>query len=416
MLTRKEMVDRLNQLTLKYNLTWEQVRFDMAKALDEINFLMGTDYPKFEDKLINDNSTYTIRIKGVDREIIKEEYFHSVIFPYVAMEILAREEEFTTVYSKYEAELEKGKFKMFSNEFNHVPDYFKRSVPEGVMFPTGHPRNPINHNKPIKVDRPEFRIRYHINNDEMIKPEHFVEDTNLYSYNDKAIILDYGMAHFSHDGLKLFTFAGWKVNKYNHSDIDYVGDAEIVVKDDLDLYAMWNEEYTVRVSDGVLSIKQAYRESIPHLHIPEYVGGQRVTALDTEFLQVTSGTSNLNSIILPASISLIKERAFSGYKGSTIEFTEHDITPKYPALTIKAGAFEDTENLANITLPYALMYMEGKIFPEMPDVQMHRTINIRRSKDEMKALNHTRYTDIETEAFGENSGTYTRTVNWGYSN
>ena len=36
------------------------------------------------------------------------------------MEILARDEEFTTIFNKYAAEVEEGLFNMFQNEFNRA--------------------------------------------------------------------------------------------------------------------------------------------------------------------------------------------------------------------------------------------------------------------------------------------------------
>lgn len=136
-MNRKQIIDELNKLTLRYNLTWDTVKTDIDKAIQQINFLLGVEYPKASDILLHDNSTYTIRVDGRDVEIIKSMYFHSVVIPYVAMEILARDEEFTTIYSKYQQEYMEGKFIMFSNEFNNVPDRFKRKSDSGagVFFP-----------------------------------------------------------------------------------------------------------------------------------------------------------------------------------------------------------------------------------------------------------------------------------------
>lgn len=142
---RKDMLTRLNQLTLKYNLRWEDIKYDADKAIDEINTLLGAKYPLLSDILLTDDSSYTIRVENEDVKIIEDKYFHSVILPYIALEILAREEEFTTIYSKYQAELAVGKAVMFSKEFNYVPDRFKRSRSEGVFF--------ASKNEPLKQHR-----------------------------------------------------------------------------------------------------------------------------------------------------------------------------------------------------------------------------------------------------------------------
>lgn len=140
-MNRKEMLIELNRLTLRYNLTWDTVKTDMDRAVDQINFLLGCKYPHPSTKLSSDMSTYTYREGGVDVPIIADEYFLSVIFPFIALEVLARDEEFTTVFSKYQQELMDGKFRMFSNEFNHVPDRFKRTKPQGVFFPSNNKAN-----------------------------------------------------------------------------------------------------------------------------------------------------------------------------------------------------------------------------------------------------------------------------------
>lgn len=132
---RKDLLSELNRLTLRYNLTWFDVKSDADKAVHRINNLLGADFPAMSLILINDESTYTDRIDGSDVPIIKDEYFHSVIIPFMAMEILARDEEFTTIYSKYQQDFEIGLFQMFSNEFNFIPDRYKRTRAEGVFFP-----------------------------------------------------------------------------------------------------------------------------------------------------------------------------------------------------------------------------------------------------------------------------------------
>lgn len=138
-MTRKEMLKELNRLTLRYNLTWDDVKTDADKAINQVNSLLGCDFPPLTSKLINEDVGYTYRdALGVDVPIIKDIYFHTVIFPYMAMEILARDEEFTTVFQKYQQDLMKGKFEMFSSEFNHIPDQYKRTRVEGVFFPSNN--------------------------------------------------------------------------------------------------------------------------------------------------------------------------------------------------------------------------------------------------------------------------------------
>ena len=135
---RSELITELNRMTLRYNLTWSDIKSDADKAIHQVNNLLGTDYPMLSKIMLSDNSEYSERVDDEDVPIIKDVYFYSVIIPFVAMEILARDEEFTTIFSKYQQEYMQGKFQMFSNEFNHVPDRYKRGRVEGVFFPSNN--------------------------------------------------------------------------------------------------------------------------------------------------------------------------------------------------------------------------------------------------------------------------------------
>lgn len=135
---RSELITELNRMTLRYNLTWSDIKSDADKAIHQVNNLLGTDYPMLSKIMLSDNSEYSERVDDEDVPIIKDVYFYSVIIPFVAMEILARDEEFTTIFSKYQQEFMQGKFQMFSNEFNHVPDRYKRGRVEGVFFPSNN--------------------------------------------------------------------------------------------------------------------------------------------------------------------------------------------------------------------------------------------------------------------------------------
>lgn len=135
---RSELITELNRMTLRYNLTWSDIKSDADKAIHQVNNLLGTDYPMLSKIMLSDNSEYSERVDDEDVPIIKDVYFYSVIIPFMAMEILARDEEFTTIFSKYQQEYMQGKFQMFSNEFNHVPDRYKRERVEGVFFPSNN--------------------------------------------------------------------------------------------------------------------------------------------------------------------------------------------------------------------------------------------------------------------------------------
>lgn len=135
---RSELITELNRMTLRYNLTWSDIKSDADKAIHQVNNFLGTDYPMLSKIMLSDNSEYVERVDDEDVPIIKDVYFYSVIIPFMAMEILARDEEFTTIFSKYQQEFMQGRFQMFSNEFNHIPDRYKRGRVEGVFFPSNN--------------------------------------------------------------------------------------------------------------------------------------------------------------------------------------------------------------------------------------------------------------------------------------
>lgn len=137
---RRELLKLLNKETLRYNLTWEDVKDDCDRAIIQINGLLGADFPKMSSRLTSEDAEYSDRIDEVDVPIIKDAYFYSIVIPFVSMEVLARDEEFTTVFSKHQQDLMQGKFKMFSSEFNHIPDRYKRTRVEGVFFPSNNLR------------------------------------------------------------------------------------------------------------------------------------------------------------------------------------------------------------------------------------------------------------------------------------
>jgi hypothetical protein len=134
MLTQQNIVDRLNQLTLRYNLTWSDIKYDADKAIIRINDFLGAKFPLMSDVLLSPQSTYTARVDEVDTPFFNESYIHSVVIPFIAMEVLARDEEFTTIYNKYATEVEEGLFSMFQREFNKVPLVFRQSPMDGGIF------------------------------------------------------------------------------------------------------------------------------------------------------------------------------------------------------------------------------------------------------------------------------------------
>ena len=76
MLTQQELIDRLNQLTLRYNLTWFDIKFDADKAINKINSFLGAKYPKLSSYMISPTDTYsfTTTVTNADATTTTTEY------------------------------------------------------------------------------------------------------------------------------------------------------------------------------------------------------------------------------------------------------------------------------------------------------------------------------------------------------
>lgn len=370
MITQQELVDRLNQLTLHYNLTWFDIRYDADKAITKINAFMGTKYPKMTDYLTSSDSTYTIISEGTPYEIFPEEYMHSVVIPFIAMEILARDEEFTTVYNKYATDLDDGLFTMFQKEFNRVLEIFRQDPDRGVFFDLDTAPQRIKRNEADNAPMFKFRVHYHVNNPEVILDAglHFTEDITAYDYEAEATVLGWSNVMLAYGGTRAFTFRGWSRSATQATLTPIVEGTKLIMKSDVHLYADW-ESISTLVSSvvGEVSIVNDYKASLTYLGIPETVNGFTVKKIASNFLldSVTGGVRNadkLDIITLPKGLTEIKADAFKNFKGSEIVFYEGDGARP---LTIRAGAFTNVPNLYSIVLPANVSIIEAGAFPAM---------------------------------------------------
>lgn len=372
MVTLQGLVDRLNQLTLRYNLTWDQIKYDADKAIVKINNYMGTKYPPMSEVLLHSGATYTINAAGARIEIFPEEYIHSVVIPYIAMEILARDEEFTTVYNKYNLELEEGLFHMFQKEFNRVPNEFRQDNDRGVFFEETSSKDKVA--RTLEANLPTFKLRvfYHANIDFALFPssEPFVNDNTLYNYDAIATILgiqsDYKLV--TADGLWIYEFAGWT------RDPSLIGSPTVTVgsminlKSDLHLFAVWDKHSTLTIDalTGTVSFASvADAALVSTLIIPERLNGVLVRVIPTNF---TINASNLSYIELPPFLTTIKAHAFDGFIGDTIRFAE-PITYVVPSVSIEEHAFINTTNLAYILIPASVTAIAANAFPVVTNKQ-----------------------------------------------
>lgn len=401
MLTQQKLLDRLNQLTVHYNLSWYDILYDADKAIAKINSFMGTCYPKLSSHMTHPNATYSVRSEGIDIEIFPEEYIHSIVIPYIAMEVLARDEEFTTVYNKYNMEVEDGLFNMFQKEFNRVPFVFRQNPDQGVFFaadtlrtidPTtgavgsscvlcGPDQNRyaplgISHNKRDVVPAFKFHVYYDINESNIVlsslTSHAFTNDPAAYEYKDIARVLAGEYTLLSHDGSRAYEFVGWLRNP---ADTEVVPeDTPITMISDVRLYARWNVVNTLNCINGVVTIKSEYAGMLVNLVIPATIEGVTVTTIPTDFVK---NSPNLITVQLPSYLTNISTNAFKDFRGTSIVFAETPIRAVgYAGCTIATNAFDATPTLTSIILPANVVVIAAGAFPIVAN-RSSLTINCR---------------------------------------
>lgn len=379
-MTQQEMLNRLNQLTLGYNLTWQDVHYDADKAINKINNYLGTIYPSMSSVLLSPDSSYTVRVDGVDHPYFPEEYINSVVIPYIAMEVLAREEEFTTIYNKYATEVQEGLFHMFQNEFNRVPLALRQNPDQGVFFTADSALGKLAHNNLADLPVFKFRVYYHVNNDSIALGSgiQFVEDTRAYLYNDTATIKGWNIQLLSYDGVYAYQFRGWSRNKLQVTEAAIIPGATLTVLGDIHLYAMWDRINTMNIDyTGTVTIKNAYLPSLTTLIIPERINNIEVKTIASYFLHKDHSGSketlalNLDTIVLPKYLRTIQANAFKDFKGTTIILPETPVVPGvYDGITVEDSAFADTHNLNTIIIPTNVVTIHATAFPIIVDKVM----------------------------------------------
>lgn len=413
MLTQQNLLDRLNQLTLQYNLTWKDIQYDADKAIAKINSFLGTEYPAMSEIMDSPTATYSMESDGVTTPYFPEEYMHSIVIPFIAMEVLSRQEEFTTIYNKYAAEVEDGLFTMFQREFNRVPLVFRQNPDRGVFFASDSAIGPTRHN--VLADLPvfKFRVYYHVNNTNIVfgAGVTFIQDTRAYYYDDTAVVKGWNLTLLSLTGATAFIFKGWRRSPGVTTEDALAPGAEIVMQTDVHLYAVWDEVSTLNNVNGLVTIKDEYKYSLTLLIIPERINNVLCTKIGTSFLVHTTdpakSATNLMALVLPKYLSSIEVSAFSGFQGSTIEIQETPVAAGYAGVTIKNAAFTNTPNLAEMLIPTNVVTMTGTPFPVVTNKNM--TIRCR------SLLKPDGWAELWAAPSDEDVAHYTVDVVWGYN-
>jgi len=426
MLTQQELIDRLNQLTLRYNLTWFDIKYDADKAINKINSFLGAKYPKLSDPLYMGRGpegtySFTTTVKDdknndvtTEYEIIKEEYFHSVIIPYIAMEILSRDEEFTTIYNKYMTEMNDGLFDMFQKEFNSVPFEFRQNPNEGVFFGLDTAQGIIQHNeRNLNIPTFKFSVHYYPNNNDIdLGNESFTTDPKAYVYDEEATILyPSSTYYYSTDGAKAYQFKSWsrqlKVLAASYTEV--VGTpTKVRMRSDLNLFAFWDETEVLLISSsGVVTINAVHRAALLNLVIPEYENGIQVITIPTSFITapatspaLTPTTDKLTgSIYLPSSVNIVSANAFTSFQGERIVLNEG-------LLSIGTNAFSATPNLKEIIIPSTVTTISSLAFPVVSG--KHLIIKVR-------VLEANKPVGWVNDWYAASTSTYTVEIIWGYN-
>lgn len=345
-MTQQDIVNELNRIVVGYNINWDTIKTDADRAIMKINSYLSADYPMISQIMLSPKHRYTVSIGGVDQPIFPERYILTVVVPFIALEILARDEEFTTIYNKFSVDLENGLFDMFQNEYNKVPIVFRQNRDVGVFFSEDHPQHIIHEH--VLPDF-SFNVIYHINFDGVFAQK-FNIDEYKYAYGSTATVQDSVVKYFIHD-IYLYKFAGWSretvaVTRYINAE------DSIKITSDVHLYAQWEKQCILEVDKGTGEVsiiehsEYDVRHNIRMLNIPIYVQGKLVKVIPKDFDTNTS----LVSLTLPQCNLTIKEGAITTVENLVLP--AYDYLRSFPKVTIETGAIKAP--LRQLYIPYSV--------------------------------------------------------------
>lgn len=377
-MNQQDIVNIINNSLVDYNVYWNDIKYMADKAILKINTYLGAKYPPMSQILQSPEHTYTVRINNRDLPIFPEVYIHTVVIPFIQSEILAKDEEFTTIYNKYVLDYENGLFDMMSNEYNRIPKPFRQSDDSGVFFTNndyaigfGQPKYKRKHKHEYGIPTFECSIKYHINNPNILMTTQFTNDIIKYSYGAEAKILDcvsnpqfkyvdgYERCFFSiHTENTLYRFLGWSYNERT-KELAFVDGEEwdpIVITGDIDLYAVWEEESIFNNTGGTITIKDTHIATmVRHLIVPENVNGYPVLELGTDF---DEAMVNLETIKLPTTLITIREYALTQASIINIIFPEYNYLFYAPNITLETNAIT-CQNLKVLYIPYSVRNIDS---------------------------------------------------------
>ena len=385
-MTQQDIVEELNRIIVGYNITWNSIKYDADRAIERINNHLGAKFPLMSDILLGPQHKYALQMNGEYVPIFDKKYILTVVIPFIATEVLARDEEFTTIYNKYLLDFENGLFDMFQYEFNRVPLTFRQPKDVGVFFEYDTPQRKIQDNMEANLPVFKFKVHYHLNAEFSINVP-FTSDQTLYDYKDKAKVLESTVTNVI-DGLYYYEFVGWEKHGENFSTLNLNPGNEITILGETHLYAVWNKKSVLSWSNNTLVINN---KNIITLNIPKYVEGKLVTEIPSGF---TSGCSNLTHISLPKTNLKLNSNAIVGTSIQSLEFPNYDYIRNTPNITLAGGAIQKT-SINHLYIPYSVKAMGASSIAGIPNISCE--------------------IDSKPTAW-EDNWTYTASIEWGVTN
>lgn len=358
-MTQQDIVEELNRIIVGYNITWDSIKYDADRAIEKINNHLGAKFPLMSDVLLGPQHKYALLMNGSYVPIFNKKYILTVVIPFIATEVLARDEEFTTIYNKYLLDFENGLFDMFQYEFNRVPLTFRQPKDVGVFFEYDTPQRKIQDDAMKNLPVFKFKVHYHLNAEFDIDVP-FTFDNNLYDYGSKATVLDATVKEVI-DGLYTYKFEGWEWHNDKFNTVNINTGATLDILGEIHLYAVWNKTCVLGWDGNNLVIKN---KNIVTLNIPKYVEGKLVTEIPTDF---TKDCKKLIHISLPKTNLTLSSNAIVGTTIQSLEFPKYDYIRETPNIKLVVDSIMDT-SINYLYIPYSIKTIGSYSIQGIPNI------------------------------------------------
>jgi hypothetical protein len=359
-MTQRDIVNELNRMVIGYNITWDMIKYDADRAIMKINTHLGAEYPRMSEIMNHDNSRYILRANGRDVPIFPERYILTVVIPFIATEVLARDEEFTTIYNKYAMDVENGLFDMFQNEYNKVPLMFRQDKDVGVFFSSDIKEHKIHKDRDTQLPIFEVNVYYYMNSHDASPDNYFTQDLTKYKYGSDITCKAPTTTAFQ-DGIYYYTFLGWATSSDPTITTIYeVGYRFENVKQDLHLYAVWNKQCVLEVrieqdaktkkDMGVVYMREGMEDKVTVLNIPQYIGGKLVEKIAGRCF---SNATKLTTLILPSTDLTLESESINAPALQKLVFPPYDYLREKPHIRLCSDCIMDTQ-IEYLYIPYSV--------------------------------------------------------------